>query len=384
MKVELVRYTPEPDLACGEAAAVCTNFKGNPLKALQGALNSGHESVAEHASFTFRVEGVSRVTMAQITRHRMASFSVQSQRYCGADMELIVPDSMNHHSELTHQMLEIAEAVSNLYDRAIELGVPEEDARYFTLQAGTTRMLLTMNARELRHFFSLRCCNRAQWEIRRLADEMLGLCAEVAPVLFKDAGPGCLRGACPEGAKSCGQPRNNTEADDAKADTADSDAVHNFALIAFAREVNKLAHEKGWYDPEPTLVEDEALIHSEWSEALQAYRDHEPMKFVAIELVDGVLRLLDSAVESGDRFIKCLCDRIEESQKAFDPKDWKFKSLPHIVWEAHDMISMGKRSQCASAVLCWIRAQGFNPFQLMREKHEHNKTRPYRHGDKRC
>lgn len=374
MKVELVRYTPEPDLACGEAAAICTNFKGDPLKALQGALSSGHESVAEHASFTFRIEGVSRVLMAQITRHRMASFSVHSQRYCGADMELVIPDSMARRSALTDEMLEVAEAVTKLYSRACSLGVPEEDARYFTLQAGTTRMLLTVNARELRRFFSLRCCNRAQWELRRLADEMLGLCTDVAPVLFKNTGPGCIHGACPEGAKSCEKPRK-----DAKADKADG-----FDLKAFAQEVNQLAHEKGWYDPEPTLAEVEACIHSEWSEALQAYRDHDPIKFVAIELIDGVLRLLDAAVENGNKYINLMCERITGSQESYDFKEWSAKSLPYIVWKAHEMISRGKRSSCASAVLCWIRAQGFDPFQLMREKHEYNKTRPYRHGNKRC
>lgn len=89
----------------------------------------------------------------------------------------------------------------------INAGVPAEDARYILPQGITTKLYMTMNARELRHFFSLRCCTRAQWEIRALADEMLRLCKEVAPALFEDAGPGCVRGKCPEGEKSCGHPR---------------------------------------------------------------------------------------------------------------------------------------------------------------------------------
>lgn len=205
MNVTLIRFTPEPDALCGEAAAICTGYTGDPLKALRGALDSGHESVAEHASFTFRVEGVSRVLLAQLTRHRVASYSVQSQRYCGADLDIVVPDSMAC-TELVDEIVAVRRAVEKLYDKAIGLGKPAEDARYFTLQAGVTSLIVTMNARELRHFFSLRCCNRAQWEIRELARRMLAECSVVAPELFKDAGPGCLRGPCPEGKRSCGHP----------------------------------------------------------------------------------------------------------------------------------------------------------------------------------
>lgn len=205
MNVTLIRFTPEPDKLCGEAAAICTGYTGDPLKALRGALDSGHESVAEHASFTFRVEGVSRVLLAQLTRHRVASYSVQSQRYCGANLDIVVPDSMAC-PELVDEIVEVRRAVEKLYDKAISLGKPAEDARYFTLQAGVTSLIVTMNARELRHFFELRCCRRAQWEIRELADRMLAAACVVAPELFKDAGPGCLRGPCPEGKRSCGHP----------------------------------------------------------------------------------------------------------------------------------------------------------------------------------
>lgn len=205
MIVRLKRYTHEPDLLCGEAAALCTGFTGDPLDALRGAMKSGHESVAEHASFTFHVSGVSRVLLAQLTRHRVASFSAQSQRYCGANLDTVTPDSMVH-PELVDDIITAKRVVEDLHAKALSLGVPEEDARFYTFQAGKTALMFTMNARELRHFFSLRCCNRAQWEIRRLADEMLQLVKEVAPVLFKDAGPGCVRGRCPE-RRPCGDPR---------------------------------------------------------------------------------------------------------------------------------------------------------------------------------
>ena len=210
MNVTLIRYTPEPDKLCGEAAAICTGYTGDPIKALRGALESGHESVAEHAGFTFRIEDVSRVLLAQLTRHRLASFSVQSQRYCGANLNVVVPDSMVC-PELVDDIVEVRRAVEKLYTKAISLGKPAEDARYLTLQGGVTSLIVTMNARELRHFFSLRCCNRAQWEIRELARRMLAECSVVAPELFKDAGPGCLRGTCPEGKRSCGKPMKIAE-----------------------------------------------------------------------------------------------------------------------------------------------------------------------------
>lgn len=203
MKVSLIRYTQDADLLAGEAAALCYNGK-NPAKSLDRAMAGGHESVTEHASCTFLVEGVSRVLLAQITRHRLASFSVQSQRYCGADFDLVIPDSMAI-PELVDDIITAKKVVADLYTKATGLGVPDEDARYLTFQAGKTTLYITMNARELRHFFSLRCCNRAQWEIRDLAWRMLRLCKVAAPALFADAGPGCVRGRCSED-KPCGNP----------------------------------------------------------------------------------------------------------------------------------------------------------------------------------
>ena len=207
MNVTLIRYTPEPDALCGEAAAICTGYTGDPLKALRGALESGHESVAEHAGFTFRIEDVSRVLLAQLTRHRLASFSVQSQRYCGISYNMAMPESVRNASSHVYDVfLDAVESSYKAYDWLIENGIPAEDARMVAPEGEMTEFVMTMNARELRHFFSLRCCNRAQWEIRKLARRMLAECSVVAPELFKDAGPGCLRGTCPEGKRSCGKP----------------------------------------------------------------------------------------------------------------------------------------------------------------------------------
>ena len=207
MNVTLIRYTPEPDKLCGEAAAICTGYKGDPLKALRGALESGHESVAEHAGFTFRIEDVSRVLLAQLTRHRLASFSVQSQRYCGISYNMAMPESVRNASSHVYDVfLDAVESSYKAYDWLVEHGIPAEDARMVAPEGEMTEFVMTMNARELRHFFSLRCCNRAQWEIRELAWRMLKEVYVVAPELFENAGPGCLRGPCPEGKRSCGKP----------------------------------------------------------------------------------------------------------------------------------------------------------------------------------
>ena len=204
MKVSLVRVTADPELLAGEAAAMCYNGK-NPMRSLEVALEGGHESVLEHDSFTFLIEGISRVTLAQLTRHRLASFSVQSQRYVGANLDVVIPETMKK-PELREDVLMVLEAVEHLYNKAIGLGVPAEDARYFTLQAGKTQQLMTMNVRELRHFLALRECSRAQWEIRELAHKIHAICEMAAPKLFRDAGPECARTYCPEGKKSCGKP----------------------------------------------------------------------------------------------------------------------------------------------------------------------------------
>ena len=219
MIVKLLAYTPDPDKLCGMAAALCTGQENNNDRvcesALRGALWRGHESVAEHASFSFLVEGDSRVTLAQHTRHRVASFSVESQRYVkGSGREVVAPVRIAAYPDLAARFESLAEKAALFYADCLERGILSEDARYGLLQAGTTRLVMTMNARELRHFFSLRCCNRAQWEIRSLADEMLRQVKRVAPVLFENAGPGCVAGACPEGGGSCALPRKRGEWDE--------------------------------------------------------------------------------------------------------------------------------------------------------------------------
>lgn len=211
MNVELISYTPYASAVCCDAAAVCT-ASDNGYRSLQHSMESGHESVLEHAVFTFRIEGISRACLAQLTRHRLASFSVRSQRYVRIHgIDLVMPESIQN-SEFETEAGSLLEDVMNLYQRMIESGIPAEDARYVTPQAVPTSLIMTMNARELRHFFSLRCCNRAQWEIRHLADAMFRLCMETAPTLFEDAGPGCVRGNCPE-KKPCGKPRKKGEWD---------------------------------------------------------------------------------------------------------------------------------------------------------------------------
>lgn len=206
MNVTLLSYTENGDSLAGQAAAVCTRSP-HYEKALSHALRGGHESVIEHVSFTFRVEGVSRSLLAQLTRHRIASFSVESQRYCDmGEMPMVIPPSILQNPEILNDYAVAMDAVKAFYKKAVKAGIPKEDARYATPQSAVTNLVLTMNARELRHFFSIRCCNRAQWEIRALADEMLRLCKEKCPLIFSDAGPGCVRGKCPE-EKPCGGPR---------------------------------------------------------------------------------------------------------------------------------------------------------------------------------
>ena len=221
MKVELVAYTPNPDMVCAMAAQTCVSRKipkGGlvALGSLKHALASGHESVAEHASFTFAISGVSRALTHQLVRHRIASFSQQSQRYVNMDgFEYVIPESIRNHEktwgedgkvDVAKWYTNVMEGLSEFYHCLLSYGIPEEDARYILPNACCTNIVVTMNARELRHFFALRCCTRAQWEIREMADKMLELCKEVAPRLFESAGASCvLTGRCPEGKKSCGK-----------------------------------------------------------------------------------------------------------------------------------------------------------------------------------
>ena len=223
MKVALVRHTLSPEEVVALGARLCyskarvddllTRVEAkDQTDFVHKIMGMGHDSVLEHASFTFGIEGVSRVLLAQITRHRLASFSVQSQRYVSYESGFgyIVPPKIEALGE--EAVAEFEQQMDTLHQWYTEwqqkLGTGEggnEDARFVLPGACETRMMVTMNVRELRHFFSLRMCSRAQWEIRALANEMHRLCMEVAPALFENAGPGCLRGACPEGEKTCGK-----------------------------------------------------------------------------------------------------------------------------------------------------------------------------------
>ena len=215
MKVELISHTANAALLCGEAAAICTN-SDKPESAFCHAVDSGHTSILEHAVFTFRIEGISRAALAQLTRHRLASFDVQSQRYVeipeltdeNFDEILIFPESIKN-SEFRCEARGIIGYIMNLYRRMLDAGIPAEDARYITPQAVSTNLILTMNARELLHFFALRTCNRAQWEIRELAERMLAICKEAEPKIFSLAGPPCVTGTCRE-KKPCGHPKKRS------------------------------------------------------------------------------------------------------------------------------------------------------------------------------
>jgi len=211
MKVTLLSHTLDGANLCGEAAAVCT-ASSNPEKSLRAALASGHESVLEHVSFTFRIEGLSRAALAQLTRHRLASFDVESQRYVKLeDVRMVVPDSIARSGFLQEAEVCLTSSM-DLYKRMLAAGIAPEDARYVTPQAVVTNLIMTANARELRHFFRLRCCNRAQWEIRGVADAMLAICKKVVPELFYGAGPSCVSCGCME-ACPCGHRRNEHDWD---------------------------------------------------------------------------------------------------------------------------------------------------------------------------
>ena len=219
LKVKLLRHTLSPEEVVALGARLCYSratlddlaekiAAKDQRQFVAHLLDMGHDSVLEHASFTFGVEGVSRVLLAQLTRHRLASFSVQSQRYVSyaQGFDYVVPPAVTAlgpeaEAEYAGQMAQMHAWYTAWQQR---LG-NNEDARFVLPGACQTRLMVTMNVRELRHFFRLRMCRRAQWEIRALAEAMHRQCLAVAPALFADAGPGCLSGPCPEGDKCCGR-----------------------------------------------------------------------------------------------------------------------------------------------------------------------------------
>ena len=241
MNVELLQYNPDCEKIVAAAAKLCYSSseiagilngldKEKTTKFIDRLMSMGHESPLEHISFTFGIEGVSRSLLAQFTRHRIASYSVKSQRYVNeGKFEFITPPEIEADPEAKRIFLEAMEddvvkynQISEIlmkkhYDDMIKDGMDEkkaksaaekkaiEDARYILPNACETKMIATLNARSLLNFFNHRCCERAQWEIRDMANKMLSLVKSVAPTVFKYAGPSCVAGPCPEGAMSCGK-----------------------------------------------------------------------------------------------------------------------------------------------------------------------------------
>ena len=226
MEVELLSYTPEPERAIAVAARLCyspldaTKLKANfteeqACEFVEKLADLGHMSAFEHATFTFGVAGISRACTHQLVRHRLASYNQQSQRYVkfGEGLDVVIPPEISKNKDAVATFLSARYECYQAYKKLLDCGIKAEDARYILPNAASSNIVITMNARELLHFFSLRCCNRAQWEIRSLAWHMLKLCKEVAPTVFKNAGPGCVRGTCPEGEMCCKHPYSTISLD---------------------------------------------------------------------------------------------------------------------------------------------------------------------------
>ena len=250
MKVKIIAHTPEPEKVVASAAKLCYSPVGvdeiqekmtqEQIDEFVNKLASmGHESPVEHVTFTFAIEGISRVTTHQLVRHRIASYSQQSQRYVKLkQFEYIVPPEIEKIPAAKKVFIETMERDQKAYDGLVNILMEEkwrqyerleltekerkkilnkiekeaiEDARYVFPNACETKIVVTMNVRSLLHFFNVRCCERAQWEIREMATEMLKECKKVAPILFKNAGPSCVRGKCPEGAICCGNPKKTSD-----------------------------------------------------------------------------------------------------------------------------------------------------------------------------
>ena len=224
MNVTLLYHTENPERAVATAARICYASVGaeelmetmsdeQVRSVLSTIMRSGHYSTLEHATYTFAVDGVSRALTHQLVRHRLASFNQQSQRYVRFDEapNVILPDSIGKDPELKEIFDNAIDSAYEAYAALCKAGVPAEDARYLLPNACESKIVITMNIRELLHFFEVRCCRRAQWEIRELANRMLELAKETAPFIFLDAGAPCRRGACPEGKMSCGHPFERIE-----------------------------------------------------------------------------------------------------------------------------------------------------------------------------
>lgn len=254
IKVRLIEHTPDPEKVIAIAAKLCYSPVGidgieNNLtpesisKFIKMLSDMGHESPTEHVYFTFGIEGISRACSHQIVRHRIASYSQQSQRYVdGENFDFVVPPAIEQNPNAKELFIESVEQQFEDYARIRDslivgyikksnkrytgktskeviadfksknkkefqqiVKLANEDARYILPNAATTKIICTFNVRSLQNFFKLRCCNRAQWEIRLVAEEMLKICKEIAPNIFANSGPECVRGGCKEGKMSCGK-----------------------------------------------------------------------------------------------------------------------------------------------------------------------------------
>lgn len=228
LNVKLLKYTFNPEETVAQAAKLC--YSKSSINDLEEKINSndqsefienlmemGHFSPTEHVSFTFGIEGISRNCSHQLVRHRLASYSQKSQRYVKeVDFDYVIPDSIKNCKGLCDSVtdreqsgdrwfFDVMRTIQASYNTLLELGVPPEDARFLLPGACETKIIVTMNARELLHFFRHRCCNRAQWEIRAMAIEMLKLVKKVSPTIFKISGPNCVSDKCKEGKMSCGK-----------------------------------------------------------------------------------------------------------------------------------------------------------------------------------
>ena len=202
MKVKLLRHTADAEKLCG-AAALTTTKSGSPSgilekidsdtakRVIEHVTGYGHYSIIEHASFTFSIEGVSRAMTHQLVRHRIASYTQQSQRYVAYNTleNYVTPPTIASNAEAEKTFNETLKEISKAYQDLLKDGIPKEDARFILPNAAKTNIIVTMNARELRHFFNMRCCARAQWEMREAATEMLRQAKKAAPTLFENTGP---------------------------------------------------------------------------------------------------------------------------------------------------------------------------------------------------
>jgi thymidylate synthase (FAD) len=218
MDVHLLYHTPEPERAIAAAARLCYAPVGAAelleqmsdeavRRVLKTVITSGHLSTLEHASYTFAIDGVSRAMTHQLVRHRLASYNQQSQRYVSYDdPAFIVPPEIDAEPEKRIAFITACGDAFLAYRAMLDAGVKAEDARYLLPNAMETKIVVTMNVREFLHFLELRCCKRAQWEIREVALRMLELAEPTAPYVFMDAGAACRRGPCNEGKMTCGDP----------------------------------------------------------------------------------------------------------------------------------------------------------------------------------